>query len=77
MKKRVGEYEKIFMVFPHPGNFYISLTAKREREQGSEQFSKPIGLVYFEAASGSDKTYPYFSKEFNNYDIQVESPESP
>lgn len=77
MQKRTGESEEIVMVFPRPGRYYISLIARQKKDTGSKPLFEPIGLVYFEAASGSNKIYPFFSQEFQLFDVQIQSPVLP
>jgi hypothetical protein len=77
MPEREGDNETFSMAFPRSGKYYVSLSAKKMTGPVSRQLYKPIGLLYFEAASGSDNIYPSFSYEASLYKITIESPDLP
>jgi hypothetical protein len=74
MPEREGDNETFSMTFPRAGNYYVSLSAKKVTGPDSNLIDRPVGLLYFEAASASDYMYPSFSYGADAYGVSIESP---
>ncbi|MBN1699346.1 MAG: hypothetical protein JW881_17635 [Spirochaetales bacterium] len=77
MRRREGSIETFSIIFPKAGKYYLTLAARQTDGAETGDIYLPIGLIFFEAASGSKRIFPSCSTEIGKYGISVESPVLP